>query len=641
MKRWLLYAVCFALLLSVPTALVHAQAAQTPLWPSARTSGWNLGLNGMPDAEKRQVYAWAAAHYDFLQSVDGRYLDHIRSLNPTVEGLGRYSFFISVIEGTPEQQAVVSRAAALGMDPEEVYMHYSLDKLSPTRAAYDVSTTYAWLRTEWDAAAGNYKVYIRGWDARNDRNSDGYVDDAEFSNLVKTTATARRKLHARISEWSWGPPPHGPQWRLNLGAYDAVKVLIELLASTLDEPLGWGQSSGYSLLWFDSVDGWLWTEDKAEYPHEPGGDGLADWQADLAAMISYAKELYGTRALIGANSGLGRWVIDKEMDVCIREAMFSTWSTARDWEGALAGGLYGPFNPSSSYWQSRQAPQPRIQFLQHQYNLLYYIADTPAVWARDRIFGVAAYYLLQNPGYDYWAAYRGFGYWPTIAVNEKMWSGALQIDIGVPTDSVPGGATALTPWGVWVLAQGADPGHPDYPDITKSRYKVYAREYTNGLVLLKPKSGNDAGRSTFADNTATTHDLGGWYQPVHDDGTLGEPTTSVTLRNGEAAIFVGGQPTVSFRVTPGAAIPGSDVTYVATCTNPFPDPVTNVKIQGLIPAGTTYVADSALVDGTPVTPQSAPDPDNPGQILIWVIVDQVAGNGGSSQFEYKVRLAGP
>ena len=159
-------------------------------------------------------------------------------------------------------------------------------------------------------------------------------------------------------------------------------------------------------------------------------------------------------------------------------------------------------------------------------------------------------------------------------------------------------------------------------------------------MLLSPKSGNDAARSTFADNTATTHALGGWYQPVNDDGTLGEPTTSAALRNGEAAIFVGGRPTVTLTVTPGAAIPGSDVTYVATCTNPFPDLITNVKIQGYIPADTTYVTDSALLDGTPVTPQFAPDPDNPEQILIWIIVDQIAGNGGSRQFEYKARLAG-
>ena len=55
MKRWLLYAVCLSLLLSAPTALLHAQAAQTPLWPSGRPTGGHHRLKGMPVAEKLQV----------------------------------------------------------------------------------------------------------------------------------------------------------------------------------------------------------------------------------------------------------------------------------------------------------------------------------------------------------------------------------------------------------------------------------------------------------------------------------------------------------------------------------------------------------------------------------------------------------
>ncbi|HUT16438.1 MAG TPA: DUF11 domain-containing protein [Anaerolineae bacterium] len=625
----------FALLLAIPAVC----QAGSPHWKSGRTSGWNFGLDGMAQSQKQQVYAWAAQHYDFITDADARLLDYYRSLDPTVGGLGRYAFFVSAIEGSERQQAIEDQAIALGRDVDDAYLHYSYDKLSPIRASYDVSKTYAWLRTEFDAAAGNYKVYVPGWDPANDKNSDGYVDDAEFANLANASATARRRQHARYSGWSWGPPPSGPQWQLNINAFDIVKVIIEMYGPVLDEPANWGQTTGYGLLTFDAVDGFLWGGDILEYPRSPGGDASADWQADLAQMLSYAKELYGGRVLIGGNVCQGHWPVDSVLDVCVREGMFSTWSTARDWQGALPGGLYGPFNPLSAYWLAREAG--KIQLLQHQYNLLYYIADTPAVWARDRIFGVAAYYLLQNPGYDYWAAYRGYGYWPTVDTNEKMWSHALEVDIGVPTDTVPAGTSTITPWGVWVLAEGADPGHPDYPDVAKCRYKVFARAYSNGLVLLKPKSGYDAARSTFANNTATTHDLSGWYQPVYDDGTLGAPTTSVTLRNGEAAILVGGQPTVTLTATPSAAMPGAEVTYAATCTNPFPDPLTSVKIQGRIPAGTTYVPDSALVDGTPVTPQFAPNPEDPAEIWIWTVVDHIEGDGGSRQFEYKVRLAGP
>ena len=41
-----------------------------------------------------------------------------------------------------------------------------------------------------------------------------------------------------------------------------------------------------------------------------------------------------------------------------------------------------------------------------------------------------------------------------------------------------------------------------------------------------------------SDATATTHDLGGTYRPLRADGTLGDPVTSVSLRNGEGAILV-------------------------------------------------------------------------------------------------------
>jgi uncharacterized repeat protein (TIGR01451 family) len=621
------------------------QADSSPHWPSARTAGMCFGLGGADDPTKRAAYEWGATHLDFIDSVDGHYLDYIRGINPTIQGLGRYEVFTSAIEGSSGDQAIKDRAAALGRDVEDAYQHYNRDTLSPGRANYNVSDLYPWLRAEYDPVNGNYKVYVPGWDPANDVNHDGYVDDAEFSHLFNPNATARRKMHARPSTWSWGPPPHGPQWETNLAAFDLVKVLIDLIEADLDAPASWGQMSGFGLVYFDVVDGWFKNgTNTLEYPHAVGGDYQQDYRDDVAALLVYAKERYGDRALIGGNSSKGYWTIDKELDVAIRELFTNTWDTWGQWEGQLPGGRYGPLNPNSAYYQARNTG--KMQVLQHQYNLLYYIADTPAVWARDRIFGVGMFYLLQNPGNDYWHAYRGSGYWPTVANNEKMWSRSLEVDIGVPTDSVPGGATALTPWGVWVFAEGADPGHPDYPDITKSRYKVYAREYTNGLVLLKPKSGTDSGRSTFADNTATTHDLGGWYQPVHDDGTLGEPTTSVTLRNGEAAIFVGGQPTAALQATPGAAMPGSDVTYVATCTNPFPDPITNVKVQGGIPAGTTYLDGSAhlVVGGTavsPLTPQFAPDPDDPSEFVIWVIVNQIPGNGGRAEFEYKVRLDAP
>lgn len=64
-------------------------------------------------------------------------------------------------------------------------------------------------------------------------------------------------------------------------------------------------------------------------------------------------------------------------------------------------------------------------------------------------------------------------------------------------------------------------------------WQVFARKYTKGLVLVKPYSGG-----TFGDDTATRHRLPGRFRLLHPDGSAGEPTEEVTLRNGEAAVLL-------------------------------------------------------------------------------------------------------
>ena len=84
-----------------------------------------------------------------------------------------------------------------------------------------------------------------------------------------------------------------------------------------------------------------------------------------------------------------------------------------------------------------------------------------------------------------------------------------------------------------MVDQGQDPSN------TARTYRVYARNYSNALILYKPLSyaqGYSSG--TLASYTATRHYLGGTYRPLRADGTLGAPVTSVSLRNGEGAILI-------------------------------------------------------------------------------------------------------
>ncbi len=65
-------------------------------------------------------------------------------------------------------------------------------------------------------------------------------------------------------------------------------------------------------------------------------------------------------------------------------------------------------------------------------------------------------------------------------------------------------------------------------------WKVLGREFTRGLVLVKPTPGG----GDYGEQTESVHDLGGTYRRLKMDGTLGPPITRVRLRHGEAAILV-------------------------------------------------------------------------------------------------------
>ena len=71
-------------------------------------------------------------------------------------------------------------------------------------------------------------------------------------------------------------------------------------------------------------------------------------------------------------------------------------------------------------------------------------------------------------------------------------------------------------------------------------YRIYQRAYDHALVLYKPLSYARGSKTTASsgDETATKHELPEAYRPLSADGTLGQPITTISLRNGEGAILV-------------------------------------------------------------------------------------------------------
>jgi len=86
----------------------------------------------------------------------------------------------------------------------------------------------------------------------------------------------------------------------------------------------------------------------------------------------------------------------------------------------------------------------------------------------------------------------------------------------------------------YTLAQGTDP--------MGNNYAVKARQYTNGLVVLRNRGDWNQGVET---QTAVTVSLPGGFFPVSPGGTTSASVTSVSLRNGQGAIFLNGPLAVS------------------------------------------------------------------------------------------------
>jgi hypothetical protein len=62
---------------------------------------------------------------------------------------------------------------------------------------------------------------------------------------------------------------------------------------------------------------------------------------------------------------------------------------------------------------------------------------------------------------------------------------------------------------------------------------IFARDFTKALVFIKPRSGG-----SYGEETASSFKLPAAHRPLRGDGTLGDPVTEVSLRNGAAAILM-------------------------------------------------------------------------------------------------------
>lgn len=136
---------------------------------------------------------------------------------------------------------------------------------------------------------------------------------------------------------------------------------------------------------------------------------------------------------------------------------------------------------------------------------------------RLQVTTLAMYYMLADPNLSF--LMMNGGNEPSSGWD-RHWTNAIKFNVGKPTGTRS------------VFGTGLDPANRNL------EFKVYARQYQNALVLYKPVSYTRGVSGTIADNTATTHALGGVYREVRADGTLGPAVSKITLRNGEGKILV-------------------------------------------------------------------------------------------------------
>ena len=147
------------------------------------------------------------------------------------------------------------------------------------------------------------------------------------------------------------------------------------------------------------------------------------------------------------------------------------------------------------------------------YPVGYTAGNSSTAGNRARLVELAMYYLGKDPA-NQLAYFNILGAWG-LPYTES-WTGAQEVNIGTP---VGGRVTLKT--GV---------------DANGQNYTIFARDFTNGYVVLRTKE--SYAYNTYNDTTVATATLPRTLVPVAADGTLGTNVTQVTLRNSEAAIFM-------------------------------------------------------------------------------------------------------
>jgi hypothetical protein len=253
---------------------------------------------------------------------------------------------------------------------------------------------------------------------------------------------------------------------------------------------------------------------------EHGSGDMTDHLGDLS-LVEFPNFAAYQNAMVS-------WIGDLRAALAPKKIFLNTATYATAWDAQLigaAGGAHaeGMNNPFRADLEQRWT---FVEQMVQAGNTIEFVpgGDTPPNYtagasasaeARRKLFQLASYDMIVPATPDL----LQFNWGPDWTTPySTQWYKALEVNIGHPT-------TARH-----IAADGTDPaGH---------HYRVWAREFTNGIVFVRPVI--EWSSQVYGDQGALTITLppGDTYLPVNTDGTVGAPTDRVTLRTAEAAIVL-------------------------------------------------------------------------------------------------------
>lgn len=442
-----------------------------PNWPSGSSHDSVLAVQR----------AWIVERFEFGIGQKVEAGDTLRAYNPD---FGWY-FYNSLQDNyvknsnTNEHDWITTAAESLGIDPEEMYLHY-------------IDDTYQTL--------GGITIFIKGY------------PNGSASSLAEARIPCYYNDTSRIV--------------CNYSTPEARRLYIgyvkHLMSNYAVDVRGGVANSYYSGISWDNAAPALWNMGSIqsgghvrEHPTNIRIDSIrslyggVDWWYQ-ANMKPFLQELMDTLA----NSS--NWMPNNSEIKIILNIVGDT--DVRLTEDNVSYMLFQEFSPSisrsnESTFQPFYANDSAAEV--NGVNVLY----SPAVRTdnhtlSESLHGNLAWFYISRSDSALFFQQKLNG--PSIyGYDTLIWCGSMDINIGQPK-------------GKHVLAQSGTDG-------VGYSYKIRKREYDNALVLLRTRGG---GSQVINSSTDVDYALGGTYYEVYPNGTIGPGVTTTKMRNAQGRIFL-------------------------------------------------------------------------------------------------------